>query len=92
MNRAEHYFKRAIEKKKNDTEEATDAETYHKYAMFLWKAKNDLSAAEATFPEAISAEPSNSYYAASHAHFLWNTGAKDTCPPLTSPHPPQQIS
>lgn len=46
--------------------------------------KNDLWAAEETFQQAIDADPNNSSYAASYAHFLWNTGAEDTCFPLDS--------
>jgi Tfp pilus assembly protein PilF len=76
-NRAEEYFKRAIEV------EPPDAEAFNKYATFLWKVKNDLWAAEETYLEAISAEPSNTYYAANYAHFLWNTAGEDTCFPLS---------
>lgn len=64
--------------------ELRDAEAFNKYATFLWRARNDLWAAEETFLEAISADPSNSFYAANYAHFLWNTGGEDTCFPLTS--------
>lgn len=65
--------------------EPKDAEAHNKYANFLWHVRNDLWAAEETFLEAISADPSNSYYAANYAHFLWNTGGEDTCFPLDSP-------
>lgn len=77
-NRAEEYFKRA------GKVEPKDAEALDKYASFLWKAKNDLWGAEETYLEAISADPSNSYYAANYAHFLWTTGGEDTCYPLDS--------
>lgn len=60
-----------------------DAEAYDKYATFLWKVKKDLWGAEETYLEAIAAEPKNTYYAANYAHFLWNTGAEDTCFPLS---------
>ena len=83
-NRAEEYFKKAIEV------EPVDAEAYSKYASFLWRVRNDLWAAEETFLEAISADPSNSYYAANYAHFLWNTGGEDTCFPLGSPETSQE--
>ena len=74
--RAEHYFKRAVRA------EPADAEAMGRYATFLWKARNDLAAAEETYQEAIAAEPSNSHHAAAYAHFLWNTGGDDTCYPL----------
>ena len=64
--------------------EPPDAEAYSKYASFLWHVRKDLWAAEETFLEAISADPTNSYYAANYAHFLWNTGGEDTCFPLSS--------
>lgn len=79
--RAEEYFKRAI----GVEVEAADAEAHNKYARFLWRVKKDLWAAEETFLEAISADPTNSYYAADYANFLWNTGGDDTCFPLSSP-------
>lgn len=78
-NRAEDYFKRAV------NVEPKDAEALSKYASFLWQARNDLWAAEETYLEAISTDPSNSYYAANYAHFLWSTGGEDTCFPLSSP-------
>lgn len=65
--------------------EPKDAEALNKYANFLWQVKKDLWTAEETYLEAIAAEPSNSYYAANYAHFLWNTGGEDTCFPLSSP-------
>lgn len=74
--RAENCFKKAIES------EDVDAETYSKYAIFLWKVRNDLWAAEENFLEAISADPTNSFYAANYANFLWNTGGEETCFPL----------
>ncbi|GAB4824513.1 hypothetical protein Ancab_007389 [Ancistrocladus abbreviatus] len=80
--RAEEYFKRAIEA------EPKDAEAYSKYAIFLWQARNDLWAAEETFQEAIATDPDNAFYAANYAHFLWNTGAEDTCFPLSPPDSP----
>lgn len=64
--------------------EPPDAEALDKYATFLWRARNDLWAAEETFLEAISADPTNSLHAANYAHFLWNTGGEDTCFPLAS--------
>ncbi|KVI03654.1 hypothetical protein Ccrd_018034 [Cynara cardunculus var. scolymus] len=73
---AESYFKRALEI------EPKDAESLSKYAGFLWHAKQDLWAAEETYLEAISADPDNSFYSASYAHFLWTNGADDTCYPL----------
>ncbi|XWS71588.1 hypothetical protein CRYUN_Cryun03dG0150900 [Craigia yunnanensis] len=82
--KAEEYFKKAIEV------ELVDAEAYSKYASFLWRVRNDLWAAEETFLEAISADPSNPYYAANYAHFLWNTGGEDTCFPLGSPETNQE--
>ena len=75
------YFKKAI----GVVEEAADAEAYSKYAKFLWRVRNDLWAAEETFLEAISADPTNPHYAADYANFLWNTGGEDTCFPLSSP-------
>jgi len=84
-NRAEEYFKKAIEV------EPPDAEAYNKYATFLWKVKNDLWAAEETYLEAISADPNNSFYAANYAHFLWNTGGEDICFPLSSPDNSQEV-
>ncbi|XP_031271117.1 uncharacterized protein LOC116129524 [Pistacia vera] len=84
--RAEEYFKRAIGVEPADA----DAEAFNKYASFLWKARKDLWAAEETFLEAIAADPTNSYYAANYAHFLWNTGAEDTCFPLDSPDATQE--
>jgi hypothetical protein len=65
--------------------EPPDGEAYSKYASFLWHVKRDLWAAEETFLEAISADPTKSYYAANYAHFLWNTGGEDTCFPIGSP-------
>lgn len=65
--------------------EPVDPEAYSKYALFLWVVKKELWAAEEAYLEAISADPSNSYYAANYAHFLWNTGGDDTCFPLDSP-------
>lgn len=62
--------------------EPKDAEALNKYANFLWQVRKDLWAAEETFNQAIAAEPSNSFYAANYAHFLWNTGGEDTCYPL----------
>lgn len=62
--------------------EPKDAEALSKYATFLWRARDDLWAAEETFLEAIDADPTNSYYAANYANFLWNTGGDDTCFPL----------
>ena len=76
MFRAEEYFKKATEV------EPKDAESFSKYANFLWHAKKDLWAAEETYLEAISADPGNTYYAGNYAHFLWNTGGEDTCFPL----------
>ena len=75
-NRAEEYFKRAVEV------EPKDAEALSKYATFLWRARDDLWAAEETFLEAIDADPTNSFYAANYANFLWNTGGDETCFPL----------
>lgn len=73
--RAEYYFKRATGVK------PADAEAFNRYANFLWLGRKDLEAAEETYLEAIAADPSNPYYAANYAHFLWNTGAEDTCYP-----------
>lgn len=78
-NRAEEYFRKAVEI------EPADAEAYSKYANFLWKVKKDMWAAEETFLEAISADPSNPYHAANYAQFLWNTGGEDTCFPPVCP-------
>ncbi|KAF8010394.1 hypothetical protein BT93_J1118 [Corymbia citriodora subsp. variegata] len=78
--RAEKYFKKAVA-----AEEPADAEACSKYATFLWRARGDLWAAEEMYLEAISADPSNSVYAADYAHFLWNTGGEDTCFPLSGP-------
>lgn len=78
-NRAEVYFKKASEI------EPKDAEALSNYASFLWHAKSDLWAAEETFLEAISADPSNSFYTAAYANFLWLNGGDDTCFPLDSP-------
>ena len=85
VNRAEEYFKRAI------AVEPQDAEAHNKYAMFLWRIRNDLWAAEETFLKAIDADPTNTYYAGNYAHFLWNTGGEDTCFPLDSQDETQQI-
>lgn len=71
--RAEYYFKRALGMK------PADAEALSRYASFLWLARNDMEAAEETYLEAIAADPSNPYYAANYAGFLWNTGGEDTC-------------
>ena len=79
-NRAEEYFKRAVEV------EPKDAEALSKYATFLWRARDDLWAAEETFLEAIDADPTNSFYAANYANFLWNTGGDETCFPLDESH------
>lgn len=76
--RAEYYFKKAT------SVEPPDAEAHNKYATFLWIVKKDLWAAEESYLEAISADPSNTYYAANYAHFLWNTGGEETCYPLSS--------
>lgn len=69
--RAEEYFQRAIGVK--EEEGRVDAEAYNKYANFLWKIRKDLSGAQQNYLAAISAEPSNSHYAASYVHFLWST-------------------
>ncbi|XP_043694027.1 uncharacterized protein LOC122644689 isoform X2 [Telopea speciosissima] len=82
--RAEDYFKRAIEVGKKGGG-GGDAEAWSKYATFLWLVKKDIEAAEETYLEALAAEPGNTYYAATYAHFLWNTGGEDTCYPLDSP-------
>ncbi|KAI3912470.1 hypothetical protein MKW92_006845 [Papaver armeniacum] len=79
--RAEDYFNRAI----SVESVAPDAEILSRYANFLWLAKKDIGAAETTYLEAITAEPSNPFYASNYAHFLWNTGADDTCYPLNTP-------
>jgi hypothetical protein len=71
--------------------EPPDGEAYSKYASFLWHVKRDLWAAEETFLEAISADPTNSYYAANYAHFLWTTGGEDTCFPLGSPENGREV-
>lgn len=81
--RVEKCFKKAIES------EEVDAETYSKYAVFQWKVLNDLWAAEENFLEAISADPTNSFYAANYANFLWQTGGEETCYPLESSDSPQ---
>lgn len=83
--RAENCFKKAIES------EDVDAEAYSKYAIFLWKVRNDLWAAEENFLEAISADPTNSFYAANYANFLWQTGGEETCFPLESSDSPQEM-
>lgn len=62
--------------------EPTDAEALSRYATFLWKARDDVEAAEETYQQAIAADPGNAHYAAAYAHFLWNTGGEDTCYPL----------
>lgn len=62
--------------------EPKDAEALSKYASFLWIAKKDVTAAEEAYLEAIAADPGNSYYSASYANFLWNTGGEDTCFPI----------
>lgn len=64
--------------------EPKDPEALSKYASFLWQVRNDLWAAEETYLEAISVDPTNSYYAANYAHFLFSTGGEDTCFPLSS--------
>ena len=76
--RAEHYFKRAVGLK------PVDAEALYRYAMFLWLARKDLEGAEEAYLEAMAAaDPCNStHYSANYAHFLWNTGADETCYPL----------
>ncbi|RZC90777.1 hypothetical protein C5167_028601 [Papaver somniferum] len=79
--RAEDYFNRAI----SVESVVPDAEILSRYANFLWLAKKDIGAAETTYLEAIAAEPSNPFYASNYAHFLWSTGADDTCYPLDSP-------
>ncbi|KAI3833581.1 hypothetical protein MKX03_004478 [Papaver bracteatum] len=79
--RAEDYFNRAI----SVESVAPDAEILSRYANFLWLAKKDTGAAETTYLEAMAAEPSNPFYASNYAHFLWSTGADDTCYPLNSP-------
>ncbi|KAI3997306.1 hypothetical protein MKX01_009150 [Papaver californicum] len=79
--RAEDYFNRAI----SVGSASPDAEILSRYANFLWLAKKDIGAAESTYLEAIAAEPSNPFYASNYAHFLWSTGADDTCYPLNSP-------
>ncbi|XP_022943330.1 uncharacterized protein LOC111448128 [Cucurbita moschata] len=71
--RAEDYFKKAVEVK------PADAEAFNKYATFLWRVRKDLWAAEQTFLEAISAESGNPFYAAKYADFLWSSGAEETC-------------
>lgn len=86
--RAEKCFKKAME----SGEVQVDAEAYSKYAIFQWKARKDLWAAEENFLEAISAEPTNSFYAASYANFLWQTGGEETCFPLGSSDSPQEIA
>lgn len=86
--RAEKCFKKAME----SGEVEVDAEAYSKYAIFQWKARKDLWAAEENFLEAISAEPTNSFYAASYANFLWQTGGEETCFPLDSSDSPQEIA
>lgn len=84
--RAEKCFQKAIESGE------ADAEAYSKYAIFQWKVRKDLWAAEENFLEAISADPTNSFYAASYANFLWQTGGEETCFPLESSDSPQEIA
>ena len=74
--RAEYYFKRAAGL------EPADAEALSQYASFLWLARKDMAAAEETYLQAIAADPSNPFHTANYAHFLWSTGAEDTCYPL----------
>ncbi|XP_010535389.1 PREDICTED: uncharacterized protein LOC104810716 isoform X2 [Tarenaya hassleriana] len=76
--RAEEYFERATGR-----EGGGDAEAYNKYGNFMWRGRKDEWGAEEKFLEAISMEPTNPFYAANYAHFLWNTGADDTCFPIS---------
>ncbi|WRX12533.1 hypothetical protein QQP08_005020 [Theobroma cacao] len=78
--RAEEWFKRAIQI------EPPDAEALGQYADFLWKVRNDHWEAEERYLQAVAADPENPHYASKYADFLWSTGAKDICFPLSSPH------
>ncbi|XP_042480358.1 uncharacterized protein LOC122061217 [Macadamia integrifolia] len=87
--RAEEYFKKAIGVGRKEDGGGGgggggDAEALSKYATFLWLGRNDITAAEEMYLEAISADPGNTYHAANYAHFLWNTGGEDTCYPIDS--------
>ncbi|XP_050209013.1 uncharacterized protein LOC126659722 [Mercurialis annua] len=85
-NRAEECFKRAI------MSGPPDAETFSRYADFLWLVRNDLWNAEEVYLQAVEADPENHYYMSKYANFLWNTGAEDTCFPLSaSPPPPHKV-
>ncbi|XP_078162179.1 uncharacterized protein LOC144557480 [Carex rostrata] len=75
--RAEEYFKRAVEA------EPVDGEARSRYAVFLWQHRSDLEKAEEMFLKAIEVDPDNSYHLCTYARFLWMTGGTDTCfPPL----------
>ncbi|XP_038992032.1 uncharacterized protein LOC120115375 [Hibiscus syriacus] len=75
--RAEEYFKRAIQV------EPQDPEALEQYADFLWKAKNNQPEAEERYLEAIKADLKNPFRASKYAYFLWGTGGEGTCFPLS---------
>ncbi|KAF6136191.1 hypothetical protein GIB67_001600 [Kingdonia uniflora] len=77
-NRAEEYFERALQI------EPPDAEALSQYAQFMWRERGDFDAAERAFIAAMDANPQNTYHESNYALFLWQTGAPDTCYPLTA--------
>ncbi|XP_052488045.1 uncharacterized protein LOC105772276 [Gossypium raimondii] len=71
--RAEEYFKRAIEV------EPQDAEALGLYADFLWKVRNDQWGAEEMYIQAVEADTKNPFQVSKYANFLWSTGGEGTC-------------
>ena len=51
----------------------TDGDTIHRFASFLWLARDDRGRAEKAYESAISIDPKNPFFAASYAHFLWDS-------------------
>ncbi|KAG4196321.1 hypothetical protein ERO13_A06G164250v2 [Gossypium hirsutum] len=71
--RAEEYFKRAIEV------EPQDAEALGLYADFLWEVRNDQWGAEEMYIQAVEADTKNPFQVSKYANFLWSTGGEGTC-------------
>ncbi|KAJ3682223.1 hypothetical protein LUZ60_014796 [Juncus effusus] len=73
FDRAEEYFKRAVEA------EPSDPEAMSRYAIFLWQEREDLEKAEEMFNRAVELESDNNHYISAYARFLWITGGTETC-------------
>jgi Tfp pilus assembly protein PilF len=67
------YFQQAVAAK------PADGEAMRRYAMFLWRVRDDMDGAEDMFNVAIELEAESSHIRSSYAWFLWMTGGVGTC-------------